>query len=288
METPTPEDSHNSLPISQLLNTTFTIHKTTPVVGSLPGFDNAACHKYLLSLRRRILPFIELLPNNNDDPPSAAGAWTARQFHRRGMTIHSISFPSCKFVLLVRLVSTTTSQHERERELVVFTRASRQLHDVFITWLEMYFDIIVRSVKLSTTFILQFIEDHVLACHRNQATTGVRLDFTTGVSQLKTITLAFEPDDVVKFVALLPPDDDDDDRRGAGVLARMLDHMENTTGLKFAKIDLARAACNGGVIGADGRIKYILANPDAASSNWRTTFVETWVDKIAGLVWNAE
>ncbi|KAK9238525.1 hypothetical protein V1525DRAFT_400777 [Lipomyces kononenkoae] len=282
-------DSPDS-PISPLLNTTFTVHKTTPVVGSssLPPFDQPACNKYLLSLRRRIKPFLDLLPHNDSQTEStaAAGAWTAR--HHDGLTIHSITFPLCKFILLVRRqqATTTTQISDQERRLVVFTRANRQLHDVFVTWLEMYFDIIVRPVKLSSTFILRFVQDHVLACHRNQSTTPVRLDFTTGIPQLKIITLAFEPDDVIKFArptaAAIAGSSDDGN---SGVLARMLDHMENTTGLKFAQIDIARAACSGGVIGADGRIKFIVGSSDA--SNWHMVFVETWVANLAGLVWTA-
>ncbi|KAK9493271.1 kinetochore complex Sim4 subunit Fta1-domain-containing protein [Lipomyces doorenjongii] len=257
-------------PISSLLNTTLTIHKSTPVVGMLLASDTSTCHKYLASLRRRILPFLELLPNAS--VTGTTGAWSTQQSHSLledgcGVTIHSITLPSCKFILLVPLHTRT----EHERQLVIFSRAQRQLHNVFINWLEMYFDIVVRPLKLSTDFLLRFIEDYVLSCHRNQETTAVQLDFTTGIPQVRRITMAFEADDVMKFA-----------RSGQGVMSRMMQHMENSTGLKFQEIDISRAACSGGVIGADGRIKYIVG---ADVSDWRTGLVETSVGAIADLVW---
>ncbi|KAJ8103540.1 hypothetical protein POJ06DRAFT_242186 [Lipomyces tetrasporus] len=257
------------LPVSPLLNTTLTIHKSTPVVGALPLSDSSSCSKYLVSLRRRIAPFLELLPNASIT--GTAGSWTTRVSHglqdENSVAIHSITLPSCKFIILVRLHART----ERERQLVVFTRAQRQLHDVFIKWLEMYFDIMVRPLRLSTQFLLRFLEDYVLSCHRNEEKTGVELDFTTGIVQVRRITMASEPDDVAKFA-----------RSGEGVMARMMDHFENSTGLKFKEIDIGRAACSGGVIGADGRIKYIVR---ADISDWRREFVEARVGEIAGLVW---
>ncbi|KAK9384837.1 kinetochore complex Sim4 subunit Fta1-domain-containing protein [Lipomyces mesembrius] len=257
-------------PISSLLNTTLTIHKSTPVVGTLLASDASKCQKYLVSLRRRILPFLELLPNAS--VTGSTGAWTTRQSHSLledgcGVTIHSITLPSCKFILLVPLHTST----ERERRLVIFSRAQRQLHNVFIKWLEMYFDIVVRPLKLSTDFLIRFLEDYVLSCHRNQETTAVQLDFTTGIVQVRRITIAFEADDVMKFA-----------RSGQGVMSRMMKHMDNSTGLKFKEIDISRAACSGGVIGADGRIKYIVG---ADVSDWRTGLVETSVGAIADLVW---
>ncbi|KAK9469065.1 hypothetical protein V1512DRAFT_258527 [Lipomyces arxii] len=249
--------------ISPLLNTTFNLLHTSPVIGQLLRHDIESCSKYLTSLRKRVGPFLDAADNFN-------GSWSANTTTLNGITvqIHNVQFTGCRFVIIV----CAHAQNEKERRMVIFSRSSRQLQNVLANWVEMYFDVVVRPMSLSGAFIAGFVDSFVGQCMRMEDSSSLQLEFTTGMKELRRITIGLEPDEVQKLATT------------AGIMTNVYNHMLDSTGIKFDQLDLGKAGCGAGAIEHSGKIKF---SSRANTIDWLAEFVTRLIGQIAGQVWHS-
>ncbi|KAK7203670.1 kinetochore complex Sim4 subunit Fta1-domain-containing protein [Myxozyma melibiosi] len=279
------EGADEELAIESLLSSTLAVYQSSPIVGSarLPSPDESSCAKYLASLRKRMLPFLELVSDRYENSGRTTGigsqswsATTTEELRKDGQSVdvHTVKFQACKFVILVSRADNNT---ENDARIVIFSRASRQLHSVFAKWIELYFDVVVRPVRFSSEFLLQFVDDYVASCYRAEESTSLEIEFTTGIAEASRITLSFDAEDVQRFARSAAGGDDN----GPTAVARLLNHVQASSAIKFSQLKAGRVACKGGVVSAEGKIKLVAST----SQEWRVSFAERWIAEVAEIVW---
>ncbi|KAK9379945.1 uncharacterized protein V2V93DRAFT_372752 [Kockiozyma suomiensis] len=255
--------------IAPMLNSTLAVYRSSPVIGRSLTSDASSCEKYLASLRKRMMPFLELVSAGTES--GVNGTWECGKSDNLRddgviVDVHTVKFPVCKFMILV----SSTAGTKEDAQLIIFSRSSKQLNSVFIKWVELYLDVLVRQVKFDTPFSLRFVDEYILASYRNEDTTSTEIEFSTDVTEANRITLAFESEDVGKFA-----------RSGKGTVERLLAHVRSSTGIKFQELSVSRVSCRGGVLSTEGKMKLV----SGLGQEWRLLFAENWIAEVAKLVW---
>ncbi|KAK9446916.1 uncharacterized protein V1518DRAFT_422424 [Limtongia smithiae] len=247
-----------------LYNASFLVFTTTPLTYS--ALESYNCHTYFSSLKLQAAPYLNA--PNVPRYTSPSGSWTATAVpssENAGfeLFVHNIDLSGHKFAIVA------SSPAEPGARLVILSRASKQMREVFTTWLEMYFDINVRPASLSSDFILIFIDAYVSQCYTEREVSAVELEYSTGIAECRRITLAFEATDTMLLV-----------QAGEQLSHSLERHIENVSGIRLAKLAVNRAVCAGGILSSEGRVKFISGPADG----WREAFVSEWIEKLVSYV----
>ncbi|KAK9475654.1 hypothetical protein V1514DRAFT_322938 [Lipomyces japonicus] len=256
----------------------FSTFFSTLVVGQTLMTDPRSCKRYLELLHNRLSPY---LGDISDGQESSDFEWTVLpSFDLMGhyIDLHEIRLTKSSFKIIVQSKANLGSiTHVR---YLMLARASRQIENAFIAWLEMFLDTTLRAVNIKPPTLVRFLNKFFYEYIKNSDIHpgGIALEFLLKKKNLKRVSITLENDDCQKFIDLATSTD----RQFSEIF---FDHILKATGVKFRNLQLTKVACKIGILSHEGRVKFYLGKQP---SQWQINFIRFWIAELAFQIWKNE